>query len=267
MDQPDGAGSRRQRADAALLRAARAAAEAAAPRIGLSRVPADAVRIVRFIKRAQELGFSLDEVEELVRLRGVRRGDRHSVRAIAERKIADIDRKIAHLQSMRAALRAAGRVVPSRRRRGVPDHRGAERRRRADVMALDPVCGMTVDPGARRRPGRARRHDVLLLLEGLRREVHAPIRRSICRARASRCGMRRARGAADRRPEEARRSRPAPAPRLSTSQPLSTRRRVRLPDGSRGGERRPGACPMCGMALEPRVPNLDATRRTPSSST
>jgi Cu(I)-responsive transcriptional regulator len=64
----------------------------------------DAVRIVRFIKRAQELGFSLDEIEELVRLRGVRRGDRHRVRALAERKIADIDTRIAHLQSMRDAL-------------------------------------------------------------------------------------------------------------------------------------------------------------------
>src|SRR5712671_281179 len=64
----------------------------------------DAVRIVRFIKRAQQLGFSLDEIEALVRLRGVRRGERHRVRAIAERKIEEIDRKIAHLQSMRGAL-------------------------------------------------------------------------------------------------------------------------------------------------------------------
>ncbi len=64
----------------------------------------DAVRIVRFIKRAQELGFSLDEIEQLVRLRGVRRGERHRVRAIAERKVVEIDKKIAHLQSMRRAL-------------------------------------------------------------------------------------------------------------------------------------------------------------------
>jgi Cu(I)-responsive transcriptional regulator len=64
----------------------------------------EAVRIVRFIKRAQALGFSLDEIEELARLRGVRRDERHRVRAIAERKIVDIDRKIAHLRSMREAL-------------------------------------------------------------------------------------------------------------------------------------------------------------------
>jgi Cu(I)-responsive transcriptional regulator len=71
---------------------------------GYREYPADAVRIVRFIKRAQELGFSLDEIEELVRLRGVTRVERQKVRAIAERKIGDIDQKIAHLQSMRQAL-------------------------------------------------------------------------------------------------------------------------------------------------------------------
>ena len=36
---------------------------------GYREFPDDAVRIVRFIKRAQDLGFSLDEVEELLRLR------------------------------------------------------------------------------------------------------------------------------------------------------------------------------------------------------
>jgi Cu(I)-responsive transcriptional regulator len=71
---------------------------------GYREYSADAVSVVRFIKRAQELGFSLDEVEELVRLRGVKRGERQRVRVIAQRKIGDIDRKIGHLQSMRDAL-------------------------------------------------------------------------------------------------------------------------------------------------------------------
>lgn len=71
---------------------------------GYREFPAESVQVVRFIKRAQELGFSLDEVEELIRLRGVRRAERHRVRAIAERKIVDIDRKIQQLEAMRVAL-------------------------------------------------------------------------------------------------------------------------------------------------------------------
>ena len=68
-------------------------------------------------RRAQELGFSLDEIEELVRLRGVRRGERQQVRAIAERKIADIDQKIAHLAVDARSARPSRRLLPSRHAR------------------------------------------------------------------------------------------------------------------------------------------------------
>jgi DNA-binding transcriptional MerR regulator len=64
----------------------------------------DTVRIVRFIKRAQDLGFSLDEVAELLRLRRTRQ-DRVRVRAIAGRRLHQIDGKIAELAAMREALR------------------------------------------------------------------------------------------------------------------------------------------------------------------
>jgi Hg(II)-responsive transcriptional regulator len=73
-------------------------------RSGYREYSADTVDVVRFIKRAQELGFSLDEIRELVSLRGVRRAERNRVRAIAQRRIADIDSKIQQLTSMRAAL-------------------------------------------------------------------------------------------------------------------------------------------------------------------
>ncbi len=89
------------------------------PRRGSYReFPADAVQMVRFIKRAQELGFSLDEVEELIRLRGVKRAERHRVRTLAERKIVDIDRKVQQLRAMRAALAA---LVESCHRGGAAD--------------------------------------------------------------------------------------------------------------------------------------------------
>ena len=72
---------------------------------GYREFPSDAVRVVRFIKRAQELGFSLDEVAELLKLRRQPGRDRQKVRAVAERRIVQIDQKISELERMRSALR------------------------------------------------------------------------------------------------------------------------------------------------------------------
>ncbi len=71
---------------------------------GYREFPADAVRVVRFVKRAQDLGFSLDEVDALLRLRNDKRRDRVRIRAVAEQRVRQIDRKIAELQSMKKAL-------------------------------------------------------------------------------------------------------------------------------------------------------------------
>lgn len=71
---------------------------------GYREFPDDAVRMVRFIKRAQDLGFTLDEVEELLRRRGEGRRDRRRVRAVAERRLRQIERKIVELEAMRSAL-------------------------------------------------------------------------------------------------------------------------------------------------------------------
>lgn len=66
--------------------------------------PADAVRRLYFVKRAQELGFSLKEIKELLGLR-VRPGTTSAdIRKRAEVKIADIDKKIHTLQAMKKSL-------------------------------------------------------------------------------------------------------------------------------------------------------------------
>jgi MerR family copper efflux transcriptional regulator len=62
------------------------------------------VRRVRFIKRAQELGFTLAEIRELLSLRIDHERDRSEVRAIAEAKVADIEEKIRTLSAMKEAL-------------------------------------------------------------------------------------------------------------------------------------------------------------------
>ncbi len=72
---------------------------------GYRRYPADSVRRIRFIKRAQELGFTLAEISELLCLR-VRAGTTPAdVRGRAERKLADVRRKIKDLKAIERALR------------------------------------------------------------------------------------------------------------------------------------------------------------------
>ena len=62
------------------------------------------VRRLRFIKRAQELGFTLAEIRDLLALRIDHDRDRSEVRAIAEAKVADIEQKIRTLSAMKEAL-------------------------------------------------------------------------------------------------------------------------------------------------------------------
>lgn len=66
--------------------------------------PQDAVRRVRFIKRAQGLGFTLTEIKELLSLRATPRTPCANVRTRAQAKVEDIDAKIRTLQAMRKAL-------------------------------------------------------------------------------------------------------------------------------------------------------------------
>lgn len=64
----------------------------------------DTVRRVRFIKRAQELGFTLSEIKELLTLRVNESRTSAEVRSIAAAKIADVDEKIRSLQAIKQAL-------------------------------------------------------------------------------------------------------------------------------------------------------------------
>ncbi len=66
---------------------------------------ADAVGVVRFVKRAQALGFTLAEVETLLQLAAGGPDDCDAVQALATAKLADVDRRLARLRALRAALR------------------------------------------------------------------------------------------------------------------------------------------------------------------
>lgn len=66
--------------------------------------PDDAPRRLRFVKRAQELGFSLREIKELLALRIEPGKTRADVRKRAEAKIDDIDQKLRTLRKMKSSL-------------------------------------------------------------------------------------------------------------------------------------------------------------------
>ena len=74
----------------------------------------DDVRRVRFIKRAQELGFSLREIKELLALRFEPDTSCANVRERAENKLSDIDQKISDLKRMRKALARLAAACPGR---------------------------------------------------------------------------------------------------------------------------------------------------------
>lgn len=70
--------------------------------------PDQTVRRVRFIKRAQEIGFTLAEIRELLAIRMDAEGDSSEVRALAHAKISNIEGKIQTLYRMREVL---GRIT------------------------------------------------------------------------------------------------------------------------------------------------------------
>ncbi len=73
-------------------------------RSGYREYSPDAVALIVFIKRAQALGFTLEEVEELLALRRPRTGRCATVHRAAVAKIDQIDEKIRALTAMRDAL-------------------------------------------------------------------------------------------------------------------------------------------------------------------
>lgn len=143
------------------------------PRGGFRSYGEDVVERIRFIRQAQELGFSLREIAELLSLRADPAADCRDVRKQAVIKREEVDRKLAKLREIRAALdrliatcpgggalractimdaltgrRSAGvkRSAPARRKKASPASKGREPRTatfRIDGMHCD-GCVQTV---------------------------------------------------------------------------------------------------------------------------
>ena len=65
---------------------------------------AEAVRTVRFVKRAQGLGFTLREIEALLELAAGGPESCDAARALAIEKLSELDTKVVSLEAMRDSL-------------------------------------------------------------------------------------------------------------------------------------------------------------------
>lgn len=74
----------------------------------------EAIQRICFIRQAQELGFSLREIEELLTLRSDPGSDCADVRERANTKLEEVDRKIAQLEKIGSALKTVIASCPSR---------------------------------------------------------------------------------------------------------------------------------------------------------
>jgi Hg(II)-responsive transcriptional regulator len=87
----------------------------------------DAVRVVRFVKRAQQLGFTLDDIEDLLHLAGGGPESCDEARAMARVRIVDMQQRIDELAGMRDALTSLiGTCGESRAERQCPILRDIE---------------------------------------------------------------------------------------------------------------------------------------------
>lgn len=73
---------------------------------GYRRYDERAVHTLRFVRRARNLGFSLDEIRGLLSLWHDRRRASADVKALTLKHVADLEVKIAELAAMRDTLRA-----------------------------------------------------------------------------------------------------------------------------------------------------------------
>ena len=74
--------------------------------------PEQTVHRVRFIKRAQELGFSLAEIRDLLSIQVDPKKECSDVKRLAMAKIADIEEKIRTLEAMKRVLGGLTTLCP-----------------------------------------------------------------------------------------------------------------------------------------------------------
>lgn len=116
------------------------------PATGFRTYPEETVARIRFIRQAQAIGFTLQEIAGLLALRVAPGTDCAAVRARATAKLANVDARLAELGRIRAALAKLVAMCP-----------GSGAVARCTILdALDSAAEIRTVPAAR-RPGQRKR--------------------------------------------------------------------------------------------------------------
>jgi MerR family mercuric resistance operon transcriptional regulator len=110
----------------------------------------DTIQRVRFIRRAQDLGFSLRQIQELLALRTDPSADCGDVRATATAKVEEVNQKIAELKEILAALHTVIDACPGRGALGAC----------TILEALDAVQNGQPKRSQSSQPARSRDHEI-----------------------------------------------------------------------------------------------------------
>jgi DNA-binding transcriptional MerR regulator len=86
--------------DAGILRAARRTAS------GYRVYAADTLETLSFVRQAQRLGFTLEQIKDIVAIRRDGRCPCRHVRQLVQRKVDELDQRLSDLQVVRDGLRA-----------------------------------------------------------------------------------------------------------------------------------------------------------------
>lgn len=79
---------------------------------GIRVYPADAVHRIRFVRRAQQLGFALNEISELLELETDPSSRCEDIRVRAEHKLDDVTARITDLEQISDALKKLVKACP-----------------------------------------------------------------------------------------------------------------------------------------------------------
>jgi DNA-binding transcriptional MerR regulator len=90
---------------------------------GYRRYPATALQRVQLVRRALAVGFTLEELAAILSARERGRAPCREVRALAARKLAEVETRLAELIALRAELRATLQDWDARLARAAPDAR------------------------------------------------------------------------------------------------------------------------------------------------